>query len=393
MSATDPFVHEHGGTRVVYGRGVVDRLDALLDQRGLERALVVCGANVGANRDAMAPVAAGLGDRLAGVFDGTTPEKRAGEAYATIEAMREADADVLVGLGGGSSLDIARQASVLAADGRSLDDLRDEFRETGAIEPPTADAALPVAVVPTTFAGADVSSGGSIEVFDAEASGTGQPVRTSGRVRPFAVVHDPDLFATTPRSALAGSAMNGFDKGLETIYARDHAAVTDATAVRGLGLLVDGLPRLDEPDGLDRAVLGAVLVQFERQTNVLHAFGHGFARRYDLQQGAAHAVVAPAVLRLILDRVDARRLVLAEGLGVDAAGRSDDEVAERVVGAVREVRDALGQPTRLRDLPDVEAEDLPDVAAFVVDDPAMARGPEGFDPSADEVEALLRELW
>ena len=393
MAATDPFVFDHRGTSIAYGRGAVDRLGERLAARGLGRALVVCGANVGANPAVMDPVEAGLDDALAGVFDGTTPAKRAEEAYAAADAARAADADVLVGLGGGSSLDIARQASVFAADGRSLDDLRDEFRATGALEPPAGDAAWPVVAVPTTFAGADVSSGGSIEVFDADASGTGQPVRTSGRVRPVLVVHDPDLFATTPSGALAGSAMNGFDKGLETIYARDHAAVTDATAVRGLRLLDDGLRRLDEPDGLDRAVLGAVLVQFERRTNVIHAFGHGFARRYDLQQGAAHAAVAPAVLGFLLERVDARRAVLAEGLGVAASGRDDDELAAALVDAVRAVRDALDVPRRLRDLGPVEEDDLAAVAAFVVDDPPMARGPEGFDPSVDEVEALLRECW
>lgn len=393
MATTDPFHFDHGGTSIVYGRGAIDDLGERLAERGLERALVVCGSNVGANRDLMAPVEAGLDDRLVGVFDGTTPSKRAEEAYAAIEAWYEADADVLVGLGGGSSLDIARQASVLGTDDRSLVDLRAEFRKTGEIRRPTGDGAVPVVAVPTTFAGADVSSGGSIEVFDAEHSGTGQPVRTSGRVRPIMVVHDPDLFETTPRPALAGSAMNGFDKGLETIYARDHTAVTDATAVRGLQHLVDGLSRLDEPSGLDRAVLGTILVQFERRANVIHAFGHGFARRYDLQQGLAHAVVAPAVLGFMLERVDGRRSVLAEGLGVEVGGREPREVAASLVDAVRRIRDALDLPRRLRDLEPVDRDDLGAIAAFVLDDAPMERAPAGFDPSVDEVRTLLEELW
>ncbi len=393
MLATDPFEFDYGGTALVYGRGAVDRLGDLLADRGLGRALVVCGANVGANREVMDPVERGLGDRLAGVYDGTTPAKRAEDAYGGIEAMRAADADVLVGVGGGSSLDIARQASALAADGRSLDDLREEFRAAGRIEPPAGPDPTPVVVVPTTFAGADVSSGGSIEVFDAGSSPSGQPVRTSGRVRPFAVVHDPDLFATTPRSALAGSAMNGFNKGLETIYGRGHNPLTDATATRGLRYLVDGLPRLDQPDGVERAVVGSVLVQFERRTNVLHAFGHGFARRYDVQQGVAHAVVTPAVLRFLLERVDARRAVLAEGLGVEVTGLADAAVADRIVAAVTELRDALDLPTRLRDVGGVEREDLGAVAAFVVDDDPMGRAPEGFDPTVEAVEALLDGLW
>ena len=45
---------------------------------------------------------------------------------------------------------------------------------------------------------------------------------------------------------LAGSAMNGFDKGLETLYATNATPVTDATATRGVGLLAGGLRDLGE---------------------------------------------------------------------------------------------------------------------------------------------------
>jgi alcohol dehydrogenase class IV len=36
---------------------------------------------------------------------------------------------------------------------------------------------------------------------------------------PVAMFYDSNLFETTPDSALSGSAMNGFDKGIETLYA------------------------------------------------------------------------------------------------------------------------------------------------------------------------------
>ncbi|NIP60511.1 MAG: iron-containing alcohol dehydrogenase, partial [Gemmatimonadetes bacterium] len=102
---SDAFVHDHLGCEIVYGRGAVGRLGDLLAARGLERALVVCGARVGANDALIDPVRRGLGDRLVGVFDGTTPAKSAGSVFAGIERMRRDEADVLIGIGGGSSLD------------------------------------------------------------------------------------------------------------------------------------------------------------------------------------------------------------------------------------------------------------------------------------------------
>ncbi|MFC4449357.1 iron-containing alcohol dehydrogenase family protein [Halorussus aquaticus] len=398
LPIADAFEYEYHGCDIVYGRGCAARLGEYLAERDLDRALVVCGSNVGANDDLMTPIEDGLGDRLAGVYDGTTPEKQAESAFEVVDAMRETDADVLVGVGGGSSLDVARQASVFAPDGRSFDDLRQEARD-GEVRPPdSADERPPVVVVPTTFAGADVSSGGSIEVLSAAESPTGQPVSARGSAMPIADFADPALFETTPTGALAGSAMNGFDKGIETPYARDANPVSDATAVHGLRLLSDALPRVvgespADSAAMDRAVVGALLVQLERKVSVVHAFGHGFARRYDVQQGAVHAVVVPHVLRYLFGEVDAGRDLLANGLGIDPTDRSDAEVADAVVEAVAELRDALDAPTRLRDLPETREEDLPAIAEFVADDHPMERAPVGLDASAEDVEAVLREAW
>lgn len=53
----------------------VTDLDAELNQRGLERTLVVCGSTVGSTPGVMEPIRDGLRDRLAGVFDETIPGK------------------------------------------------------------------------------------------------------------------------------------------------------------------------------------------------------------------------------------------------------------------------------------------------------------------------------
>lgn len=73
----------------------------------------------------------------------------------------------------------------------------------------------------------------------------------------WAVVYDP-WFATPPKSILAASAMNGFNKGIETLYARNATPVTDATALRELRFLQEGLHQLSERD-VDEAALDPVV--------------------------------------------------------------------------------------------------------------------------------------
>jgi alcohol dehydrogenase len=394
----DAFDYDHCGVDLVYGRGRIGELGEDLADRGVERALVVCGSNVGANEELMGPVREGLGDRLAGVFDGTRPSKAAVDAFEGLERAREVDADALVAVGGGSSIDVARAMSVLVSDGRSMDDLLAAAKADGGTDPIRGgDTVIPMVAVPTTFAGADVSSGGSLLVAGVDEPPVGEVNRLGiddPRAPPVEVRYDPALFETTPPKALAGSAMNGFDKGLETIYGRTPTPITDGTAVHGLSLLAEAFPRLgDAPDAMDRAVTGIILVQFERSTNVVHAFGHGFSRRYPVQQGVIHAILVPHVLRYVFDRVDARRDLLARGLGIDTEGLSEDEVAEAVVDAVVEVRDALDLPSRLRELDPVVRGDARAIAEFVMEDAALSRSPDGLDPTAEELEAVIHEAW
>ena len=399
ISIPDSFDYDHCGVDLVYGRGSIADLGESLAGRELERALIVCGSNVGANEDLMGPVREGLGERLAGVFDGTKPSKDARGAFDGLERAREVDADAFVAVGGGSSIDVARAMGILESDGRSMDDLLAEAKGEGDIDPIRGgDSVTPLVAVPTTFAGADVSSGGSLLVASVDDPPEGEVNRLGiddPRSPPVEVRYDPALFETTPMGALAGSAMNGFDKGIETVYGQGPTAITDGTAVHGLSLLAEAFPRLGDgaPDAMDRAVVGIILVQFERSTNVIHAFGHGFSRRYPVQQGIIHAVLVPHVLRYVFEHVDGRRDLLARGLGIDAEGLSADETAEAVVDAVVEVRDGLGLPSRLRDLDPVDRNDAPAIAEFIMGDGALSRSPPGLDPTADELEAVIHEAW
>jgi alcohol dehydrogenase class IV len=391
--ATDPFEFTYHGIDILFGRDRAGKIGDVLAERNLDRALTVCGSNVGANDDLMGPIETGLGDRLAGTFDETTPAKRVETAYDGIERMREVDADVLVGVGGGSSLDIARQMSALAADGRSQAEIKSAANEGTLSGLDFSEPAVPVVVVPTTFAGADVSTGGSLVVLPAEESPTGQPITISGSVPPIANVADPAAVETTPLSALEGSAMNGFDKGIETLYARDGDPFSDAAAIHGLRYLFDAFPDLaaDSSDAIDRAVLGMLLVQYERKPSIIHAFGHAFARRYPVQQGHVHAVMAPHALRYVLETVDGFEPKFAAAIGADLDDVSDP--IDEIVAHVAALRDSLDVPRKAGDLPGADPEDIPALAEFVLDDWMMAQAPANLNATAADIEAILEDAW
>ena len=399
LSADRSFTYDQQGCSIVFGSGCIEDIGPYLADQGLHRALVICGSTVGANEAVMAPLRAGLGDRIAGMFDGTTPEKRATEVFAAIAQQRQVDADVLIGIGGGSSLDIARQVSAFGADDRSLADLEREAHESGEVENATETRSrTPVIVLPTTLAGADISNGGGMEVLSAADSPTGQPVNTRGPQMPIADFVDPELIATTPMRVQTAAAVNGFNKGLETPYARDATPIDDATAAHGVRLFSSALRtfgRQQQPDraAFERAALGAVLVQLGRKVSIIHAFGHGFARRYPVQQGAVHAAVLPEVMGYVFSQMHANREVLALGLGIDSREKTDEQLADDIVETLTEIRDSLEVPQSLGSIPETSKADLPAIAAFIVGDPPMRNLPASFEPSEEAVLDVLHSAW
>lgn len=400
MSDQKRFRFEYDPSVLRYGTGCVDDLAAELDTQESNRALVVCGSTVGSTPEVINPVRDGLGEKLAGVFAETTPEKRLDTAYDGLEAMEVHNADVLVSLGGGSSLDIAKVISVLAADDREPQDVGHELAETGTISIPS-DPPPSIIAIPTTLAGADLSIGAGVTA--APTSGLVDSSTSGGisdpQLMPKSVFYDPEMFATTPKRILAASAMNGFDKGLETVYARNATPITDATATRGLRLLDEGLRQLGNQtvteEVLEPVVEGTLLVQYgisrpeESTLSIIHAFGHGLTRTYDVQQGTAHGIVAPHILEYLFENVDGRRELLAEAFAVD----DHPDTAAAIVESVEQVRDGLGLPAQLRDIDGSDPAEFSEVAEAIRTDPIIANVPRGLDPTTEEIEGVLETAY
>ena len=397
------FRFEYDPGIIRHGRGCVVALGDELARQDCTRALVVCGQTVGSTPAVIDPIKEGLGDRLVGIFDETTPAKRLDTAISGVERMRELDADALVAVGGGSSLDVAKVMSVVSASGRDRDEIGTEFAETGTVTAPAAELP-PLVAVPTTLAGADLSALAGITA--SPESGLVDEQRSGGvsdpRLMPAALFYDPALVETTPREILTASAMNGFDKGVETLYAANATPITDGTAVRGLNLLWDGLSTLtDEPDSwaTEEILQGIICVQYgisrpEGTTlSLIHAHGHGLKATVDIQQGVAHGIVAPHALESLFEQVDGRRELLARAFDIETGSLSQAEVGNAVIEEVRAVRDALELPTQLRSVEGLERSDLDTIAETTMEDSFLDNCPPEFEPTVEGLKGVLEAAW
>lgn len=402
-SREDSFRYEYDSPIICFGEGCLESIETELSRVDGDRALVVSGRTVGSRVEVMEPVTLGMGDAFAGLFDETTTQKRLGTALEGAAAYAEADADAILAVGGGSSIDLAKAIRFVVADDRSPEAIADEFERIGTLTPPD-DPLPPMVVVPTTLAGADLSIMAGLSA--APEGGHVDTPQSGGlsdaRLMPSAVFYDPALVATTPRDILAGSAMNGFDKGIESLYATSRTPITDAAAMRGIELLREGLPTLSggtEDAALDEILQGSMLVQYGisrpdgTTLALIHAFGHGLTAHSDIQQGVAHGVMAPVVLEYLFEQVHGRRELLATALGVDTDGRTLDEISTGVVDAVTEIRNSLGMPSRLSAVDDLERSSISAIAETTSSDYLIANVPSAVDVDAEALEAVLDRAW
>lgn len=393
---------------IYHGPNVVADIGAELDTRDLSRALVVTDSNLAEISVVMNPVTEGIGGKLAGVYDGVTPEKFLRSAYEGARRVCDEEIDALVALGGGSSLDISKQISILAGHDRPLDDVVEDILNRNEVILPDDDVELTdIFAVPTTLPGAELSQVAGVKLSLEPEGKSKSEIPSAGvsdrRLMPTAIFHDLELFATTPDPILARSAMNGFDKGIEMLYTRYHNPITDGTAIRGVRLLHQSLPSITTDstteDELSQILQGLAAAQYGLSTpnayraSVIHSFGHAIARNYEVQQGVAHAIAAPHVLQYLFKQVDGRRDLLAEALDIDTEPLDDHETAERIVNAVTETRDALKLPSKLRSITGADQSHFADLSEAVIEDPFMQAGPRELIAERTDIESVFKQMW
>jgi len=324
------------------------RLGEILAARfGSRRAMVVTDRGV-RGAGLLEPVLASLtaAGFTCAVFDGVVADPPEAVVHACAEAAREFGADMVIGLGGGSSLDVAKLCAIMAAGNQPLAEMYGIGKVRG--------ERLPLVLIPTT-------AGTGSEVTNIAVITTGETTKL-GVVSPqlFAdlALLDAELTVGLPVAHTAATGIDAMVHAIEAYTSKNKKnPISDALAREALRLLSGSLVaacRNGQDRGAREAMLLGAALAGQAFTNApvaaVHALAYPLGGHYHVPHGLSNALMLGPVLRFNMAAAAPLYAELADALlgqasGTDSAARARDFVAE-----MERLMDASGAPRRLRDV-------------------------------------------
>ena len=369
--------------RIAFGDGVLGQLPAVLDGLGAMAVLVVVEAPVAEHPGVSAALdAAARGGRRLDRVVKQPGEPTLDQADELARRVRDGGLDAVVGIGGGSALDIAKAARVLADQGVSARELLD-----GAAP---GVPQLPLVLCPTTSGTGSEVSGASVLTDAARdrKTGFGHP-----NMRAQHALVDPLLTHGLPPGATAHTGIDALAQAIGACTVSNSNPLSVAMgleAVHHLGAALADAVR-DGADAAARRQVACGSLMAGLAMNLADcAADHALAQAIGSVEHLPHGLTVGLVLAETLDisRVDrAERLERV----ANALGEPFDETSDgsRAVRAVRRLLRDVGFPT-LREA-GVDEQDVPRLVDAALEEQAFFLDNDCHGWTRGDVERAFRE--
>jgi alcohol dehydrogenase class IV len=369
---------------VRFGNGVLADIGAQAAALGLRKALLVCDPGI---------VKLGLVDRALGaltsagvdaaVFDAVIPEPPDTNVAAGLAAFREAGCDGLIGLGGGSSIDVAKAVGAMARNPGVIAD----YAVGGK---PLAQRKAPVLAAPTT------AGTGSEVTRNTIITDTQRDVKlliAHPYLIPEAALVDPALTMTMPPDLTMATGIDALTHALEAYISVKATAMSDIFALEAIELIAGNLRQAWANGGnvaaREKMMLGSLMAGMAFG-NASVALVHGMARpigaNFHVPHGLSNAVLLAECMQFTMIGAPERFADIADAMGENTDGLSVMDAAQLAVDALARLCDDVGVPPLCEC--HVDAEKFKALAPKMAGD-AIASGSPGNNPRKATAEEIV----
>jgi alcohol dehydrogenase class IV len=277
-----------------------------------------------------------------GIFDGVVPEPPSRCVEDGVKMIREGRYDLVIGIGGGSSLDIAKGVAIMATNpGKVVDYAGIDL---------VPKAGLPKILIPTT-AGTGSETSRSLVVTDE--NNVKRSIASSFGISDVAIL-DPMLTLSMPPLVTANTGMDALVHAIESFVSATTTPFAEILAIEAIRLIAHNLPlayskgsNLTARYNMLLAASLAGLAFASSRLGIVHGLAYVIDTEYHLPHGRANAIMLPHVMEFNKTGNLAKFGRIAEAMGEPVKGLSPYEAADKSVQAVKNLLAALQVPYRL----------------------------------------------
>ena len=273
------------------------------------------------------------------IFDNIKNEPTITEIDQAINDLNIAsNYDGIIGIGGGSTIDVAK---LLAVSGSIEGSIRN-YIGTNLID----KSAIPLIILPTTSGtGAEVTPNAIVKDKKKEWK--------KGIVSPYLipdlVILDPELTFSVPPKVTAETGIDAFTHAIECFICKKSNPMSDLFALDSMRLINKYLRRVVR-NGSDKearyymalgSLYGGIAIT-NSGTGGVHALAYPLGGKYNISHGLSNSILLADVMEFNVKAVPEKFIKVAEVMGIETTNFPKEKVVESVVDEIRKLVNDVG---------------------------------------------------
>ena len=305
------------------GWGALDHLMDEVERFDAKKVLIVTDSlleKLGIADKVVQPLAAkGIQSEL---YTEVVPEPPLEVGEKLVRFTREREFDLVIGLGGGSALDLAKLAGVLATH---EGEVADYLNLTGTRS--LTHKGLPKILIPTTS-----GTGSEVTNIAVLSLATSKDVVTHDYLLPDAAIVDPALTVSLPPKVTAATGIDALTHAIEAYVSVNANPVTDGLALQAIRLISGSIRRAVSDGGNKEARSDmsygsflAGLAFFNAGVSGVHALAYPLGGQFHISHGESNAVLLPYVMGYIRPSCEKRMRDIYGAMGFTLSEQGKDD--------------------------------------------------------------------
>lgn len=323
-------------TKICFENGIVNRLSEFISGK---QVLIISDPFL-YNSGTARRIGEKLKEQSVSYFYEVEPNPSCESVDKAAQLAREVKADCVIGLGGGSSMDVAKIVSCLVTNDGSIYDYYAGGTKT------LQKRMKSLICIPTTAGtGSEVTNVG---VFTNKREGIKMPM-VSQEFWPDLAIIDGELTFSLPPQVTASTGMDAFCHAIEAYWNKDSLPICDMLAMGALKMILANVKKAyDDPQNSEArgnmivASLIAGISFSQTRTTGIHALSFPLTTEFGASHGTACSITLPAFIRKSEEGAKEKMEQLSHFLGFTTV--------EMLAEAVEALMKSMNMPVRLHEI-------------------------------------------